>query len=75
MTVLDLFCGAGGLSYGFKKAGFNVVAGIDSWKPAVETFRKNHIKSQAILADISELSDSYIKSHFGGIDIVIVSIP
>jgi DNA (cytosine-5)-methyltransferase 1 len=28
-SVVDLFCGAGGLSYGFKSEAFNVAAGID----------------------------------------------
>jgi DNA (cytosine-5)-methyltransferase 1 len=28
--VVDLFCGIGGLSYGFKSEGFDVIAGIDS---------------------------------------------
>ena len=27
--VLDLFCGAGGLSLGFKLAGFQIVGGVD----------------------------------------------
>ena len=30
VKVIDLFCGIGGLTYGFKKEGFNVVAGIDN---------------------------------------------
>ena len=28
-SVIDLFCGAGGLSHGFKLEGFDVVAGVD----------------------------------------------
>ncbi len=28
-SVVDLFCGAGGLSYGFKSEGFVLAAGID----------------------------------------------
>jgi DNA (cytosine-5)-methyltransferase 1 len=28
-SVIDVFCGAGGLSYGFKSQGFEVAAGID----------------------------------------------
>ena len=37
-TVIDLFCGCGGLSQGFTEADFNVVLGIDHWKDAIETF-------------------------------------
>jgi DNA (cytosine-5)-methyltransferase 1 len=29
-AVVDLFCGIGGLSYGFKREGFQVKAGVDS---------------------------------------------
>ena len=29
-TVLDLFCGCGGLSLGFQREGFNVLAGLDN---------------------------------------------
>ena len=30
VSVVDLFCGAGGLSHGFRREGFPIVAGIDS---------------------------------------------
>jgi len=50
-TVLDLFCGCGGLSYGFIEAGYNVVLGIDSWEDAIVTFERNH-KSQGLVADL-----------------------
>ncbi len=41
MRVVDLFCGCGGLSLGFEKAGMNVVAGYDNWSPAVATYMYN----------------------------------
>lgn len=41
-TIIDLFCGAGGLSLGFEKAGFDVVLANDIDKPSIDTFRKNH---------------------------------
>lgn len=40
-TVVDLFCGAGGMSLGFKRAGFHLVRAVDCWSPAVDTYRKN----------------------------------
>lgn len=41
-TVVDLFCGAGGLSEGFRQAGFDVVAGNDYDDRAGETFAATH---------------------------------
>lgn len=41
MRVVDLFCGCGGLSLGFQKAGIDVVAGYDNWNPAIATHKYN----------------------------------
>ena len=41
IKVVDLFAGAGGLSLGFQKAGFSVVAAYDAWAPAVDCYRAN----------------------------------
>lgn len=41
-TVIDMFCGCGGMSRGFMDAGYEVLLGIDSNEPALETFRLNH---------------------------------
>nr|URC17147.1 MAG: m5C DNA methyltransferase [Lokiarchaeota virus Ratatoskr Meg22_1012] len=71
IKVLDLFCGAGGFSYGFQQAGFKIVAGIDNDKRVKETFEKNHPDAEFILADITEVS---IK-NFLNVDIVIGSPP
>lgn len=51
-TVVDLFCGAGGLSRGFMDAGFNVVLGIDFDDAALNTFAKNHGTAQAMKLDL-----------------------
>lgn len=51
-TVLDLFCGCGGLSYGFIDAGYNVVLGIDHWKDAITTFENNHKEAIGLVADL-----------------------
>ena len=41
LTCLDLFCGCGGFSVGFTRAGFSVLAAIDFNKEAVTVFKKN----------------------------------
>ena len=51
-TVIDLFCGAGGLSRGFFDAGFNVVLGIDFDDKALESFSHNHGNTKALKLDL-----------------------
>lgn len=41
MRTVDLFCGCGGLSLGFEKAGMTIVAGYDKWNAAISTYRYN----------------------------------
>jgi DNA (cytosine-5)-methyltransferase 1 len=42
LNVIDLFCGCGGMSKGLTDAGLNVIAGIDIWDKAVESYNKNY---------------------------------
>lgn len=41
MRTVDLFAGCGGLSLGFQNAGFEIVAALDCWHPAIEVYRNN----------------------------------
>jgi DNA (cytosine-5)-methyltransferase 1 len=41
MRCVDLFSGCGGLSLGFEKAGFNVVAAFEHWQPAIDVYKEN----------------------------------
>ena len=41
-TVIDLFCGAGGSSEGFVRAGYRVLTALDADEMAVRTYRLNH---------------------------------
>lgn len=61
LIVLDLFCGAGGLSYGFKSAGFDCLLGIDFEKSAVDTFKNNHRGAIGLCDDIRNISTKDIK--------------
>lgn len=51
-TVVDLFCGAGGLSKGFMDAGFDVVLGVDFNEPSLQTFGANHGNAKAMKLDL-----------------------
>lgn len=52
LTVLDLFSGAGGLSEGFRQAGYRVIGGADVDPDAIATYTLNFPEAQAILGDI-----------------------
>jgi len=42
--VIDLFCGAGGMSLGFQQAGFEIAAGFDFDEKSIETYNFNFNK-------------------------------
>lgn len=53
--VIDLFCGAGGFSEGFRQMGFEVTYAIDNWNPAIEAHKLNQPETEAMKADIETL--------------------
>lgn len=54
ITVLDLFCGCGGLSKGFEEAGYNILIGVDFEQSALNTFNYNHKTAKGIRLDLSK---------------------
>jgi len=54
LNVIDLFCGCGGMSKGLTDAGLNIIAGIDIWDKAVESYNKNHAH-KAYCEDLTNL--------------------
>ena len=71
-VVIDLFCGAGGLSEGLTQAGFDVRVGLDFDPHALATFSTNHPNAQAICADIARVkgSDLIVAAGTDEIDLV-----
>ena len=53
-TIIDLFCGAGGLSEGFSQAGYEPLLGLDCEPWAVKTFEKYH--GRVICEKIEDIS-------------------
>ena len=59
-TVIDLFCGVGGLTHGLGLAGLNVIAGIDLDSSCKYAYEHNNIATKFILADVSEFGPEKI---------------
>ena len=56
--LVDLFCGAGGLSLGLEWAGFRNVAAVDVDKRALRTFKENRTDDTRLTAaDLSDASE------------------
>jgi DNA (cytosine-5)-methyltransferase 1 len=55
MRVLDLFCGAGGLSLGVEQAGFEIAIGAEWDADACETFAKAHPAADVWPGDVSTM--------------------
>ncbi len=77
MNVLDLFSGCGGISLGFKLAGFNISGGVDIDLDSIKTFQKNFPKSKAVCESLLEYSDDKILKDFGKmvIDVIVGGPP
>lgn len=76
-AVVDLFCGAGGLSEGFRMAGYKVLLGLDMDKHSIETFRKNHKGAKVITEDVRKISAEHIRKMIGNarVDVIVGGPP
>lgn len=59
--AIDLFCGCGGLSLGFQKAGFEIVRAFDNWGKAINVYNANFSDHEAELKDAYEIIPEYLK--------------
>ena len=62
-ATVDLFCGAGGLSYGMLRAGMNVVAGIDL-DPACRHPFETNVAAPFHERDVADVSASFVASLY-----------
>ena len=80
-TVIDLFCGCGGLSLGFEKAGFDVLLAIDNDFSACQTYAFNFKNSAVLCLDLTnpEANPAFLKEELNlgnlNVDLVIGSPP
>jgi DNA (cytosine-5)-methyltransferase 1 len=75
-TVVDLFSGIGGLSEGFKKAGFSIVTASEIDPDLASIYTDNNPGTRMILGDIRETKKKVVDSVAGRkVDIVIGGFP
>jgi len=78
LTLVDFFCGAGGLSLGFLQEGFNVKLANDIEDVCIQTYKYNHPElptSKLIQGDIKQIVD-HIEDYIDeAIDIVVGGPP
>lgn len=78
LKVIDLFCGCGGLSEGFRLAGYEIVGGVDFNAPAIKTYNRNFENAKGICCNLLEMDQSKILEAFGDlqdIDVIIGGPP
>ena len=76
VQAIDLFCGAGGSTYGATNAGINVVAGFDMWDLAIKAYKTNFPQATTYQRDLRSFSENEIcniKSTYGNIDLILAS--
>lgn len=65
LTALDLFAGAGGMSCGLSKAGFDVLAAVELDADAAASYRANHPESRVYEKDIRTLRPATVLREIG----------
>lgn len=77
--ILDLFCGAGGFSYGMhQNSQFETCVALDNDPNVVATFKRNMPKTDIIIGDITDKSvknDVIAKARMRGINMIIGGPP
>jgi DNA (cytosine-5)-methyltransferase 1 len=71
--VVDLFCGAGGLSEGLRQAGFDPRVAIDFDPNAIATYKANHPETETILGNVEHVTGEQIKGLAGSDDIDLIA--
>ena len=64
-STLDLFCGAGGLTEGFRQAGYACVYGNDIMQEAIDTFSWNHPNTWGDGRDIERVAPIDVRKRLG----------
>ena len=78
LNVVDFFCGCGGLSLGFKMAGYNIKGAIDFDEDSLETIAHNELSEHPLNIDLfneSWLDELKASMQISDVDVVIGGPP
>ena len=75
MRTIDIFCGAGGLSEGFREAGFDMRLGLDLAPHACATHQANFTEGETWCRDVREVTGTAVRDTAGGRVEVVVGGP
>ncbi len=76
LNVLDVFCGAGGFSEGFRQAGFSIAAGTDIDPDACATYTCNFPGAVTVCGDLTEeATRSRVVEAADNVDVVVGGPP
>lgn len=73
IRALDMFCGAGGSSWGAREAGVEIVAAFDLWPLAGEAHDVNFPEAEFIPGRLEELDVDALVQRLGPIDLILAS--
>jgi DNA (cytosine-5)-methyltransferase 1 len=75
-SIVDLFAGAGGLSYGFLQTDrFSIKAAFELNSSARQTYKRNHGDDVAMYSEVEDALTDTIKKELGQVDVVIGGPP
>jgi len=72
-VAIDLFCGAGGSSWGARNAGAKILAGFDMWSLAGEVYKDNFPEARFYESSLENIDPTAVAKELGRVDLMLAS--